>query len=105
MLRDQRGPDQRSKVAQGTVSDRFPLHDLSAVMADWHEHCPLDPDEARPVELHAWKDGWEYCMEHGPGAPDHGDRERTDLFARPALLSLWLQGYSAADNHLREQAS
>ena len=72
---------------------------------DWQERCPLDSDEARPVELHAWKDGWEYCMEHGPGAPDHGDRERTDLFARPALLSLWLQGYSSADNHLREQAS
>lgn len=72
---------------------------------EWQEHCPLDSDEARPAELRAWKDGWEYCMEHGPGAPDHGDRERTDLFERPTLLSIWLQGYSAADNHLREEAS
>lgn len=74
-------------------------------MPDWQERCPLDPDEARPVEIKAWRDGWEYGLEYGPGAPDHGDRERTDLIERPALLSLWLQGYSAADNHLHEEAS
>jgi len=70
---------------------------------DWQERCPLDPDETRPVELRAWKDGWAYCMEHGPGAPDHGDCERTDLIGRPALLSIWLQAYSAAHNHLQSE--
>ena len=91
-------------MTRGTVSDRFPLLDPSAVM-DWQDHCPLDPNQARPVELKAWRDGWAYCVEHGPGAPSRGDCRRTDLFDRPALLSIWLQGYSAADNHLREEAS
>ena len=71
-------------------------------MADWREHCPLDDDH--PARRRAWRDGWNHGMDHGPGAPDNSSPpQREDLFGRPALLSIWLRGYSAADQRLRSQ--
>lgn len=66
-------------------------------MSDWEEHCPISEDD-HPVKRKAWRDGWEYCMAYGPGVPDR-DAAEVD---RPALLSVWLRGYSAADRVLRQ---
>jgi hypothetical protein len=64
-------------------------------MDEWQEHCPIDEEEW-PVQRQAWRSGWEYRMEHGPGKPD---RETIlEMVERPTLLSVWLQGFAAADN-------
>jgi hypothetical protein len=66
----------------------------------WKRHCPIDEEEW-PVQRQAWHAGWMYRMEHGPGLSD----EEAEPIARrmlddytPSMLSVWLQGYSAADN-------
>jgi hypothetical protein len=73
-------------------------------MDEWQEHCPIDEEEWL-VQRQAWRSGWEYRMEHGPGLSE----EEAEPIARhvldsytPPVLSAWLQGYSAADNHLRD---
>lgn len=65
---------------------------------DWKDYCPIGEDEP-PVKRQAWRGGWEYCMEHGPGVPDRS--VVGEMGNRPALLSVWLEGYSAADHVLR----
>lgn len=69
---------------------------------DWEAHCPIDEHD-HPAKRQAWKGGWMYCMEHGPGTPDP-DAAR-EMAHRPALLSVWLQGYSAADRVQREEGA
>lgn len=59
----------------------------------WKEHCPIDEDEW-PVHCQAWRGGWEYRVEHGPGKPDR--KLILEMVESPGLLSVWLQGYSAA---------
>lgn len=68
-------------------------------MDEWQEHCPIDESEW-PAKRQAWRSGWEYRKEHGPGKPDRDTV--LGMVERPSLLSVWLQGYSAADNHLRD---
>lgn len=67
-------------------------------MGKWREHCPIDEDE-NPVLRQAWRGGWEYRMEHGPGKPDK--ETVLDVMGKPSLLSVWMQGFSAADNAKR----
>jgi len=61
---------------------------------DWKDRCPIDEQEW-PVQTQAWRGGWEYRMEHGPGQPDR--ESILEMVERPTLLSVWLQGYTAAD--------
>lgn len=61
---------------------------------EWVEHCPIGEDD-HPVKRKAWRDGWRYCMAHGPSVPAwEGSDEQA---GRPALLMTWLHGYSVAD--------
>jgi hypothetical protein len=73
--------------------------------AEWEQHCPISEDEW-PVQRQAWHGGWMYRMEHGPGFSD-GEAEaikrRSIDENSPSMLSIWLQGYSAADNYQRDE--
>lgn len=66
--------------------------------ADWKQHCPIDED-GLPVERQAWREGWQYRIRHGPGQPDRATV--LGMVGRTALLSVWMQGFSAADSHER----
>lgn len=65
---------------------------------EWEQECPIPEDEA-PAQRQAWRRGWEYRMEHGPGKPDR--EAMLNVMGEPSLVSVWLQGYSAADAHMR----
>ena len=69
-------------------------------MDEWQEYCPIGEEEW-PVQRQAWHSGWEYRMEHGPGlnATDAETvvRRMMDEYS-PTILSVWLQGYSAAND-------
>ena len=65
-------------------------------MDSWQEHCPIDEREA-PVKRQAWKGGWIYRIEHGPGKPDR--KTILSMVDRPSLASVWLQGFSSANTH------
>lgn len=64
--------------------------------ADWKKHCPISEDED-PVLRQALRGGWEYRFEHGPGKP--GKETVLNVMGRSSPLSVWMQGYSAADAH------
>lgn len=70
----------------------------------WKEHCPINEDE-HPVRRQAWHAGWIYRMEHsarikGEEARRIARRMLDDY--KPSMLSIWMQGYNAADNHQHE---
>lgn len=70
------------------------------MLKTWKDHCPIS-EEDHPVQRQAWKRGWGHRLKYGPGEPD---LERVkDVLGSSSLVSVWLQGYNAADSHLREQ--
>jgi len=73
-------------------------------MNDWKDHCAIDDEH--PVQRQAWHAGWMHRMENGPGLHASDTRETVqrsmDEYG-PAILSAWMQGYSAADNIERGQ--
>lgn len=66
---------------------------------DWKEHCPINEEE-RPVERQAWHAGWEYRMQHSGADAAYVDSivQRVMEEYSPEVLSVWIQGYSAAGN-------
>lgn len=62
----------------------------------WKTRCPIDEEEA-PAERQAWRGGWNYRKENGPGTPKM--EIAAEMAGHPDLLSVWLKGYAAADNH------
>lgn len=75
-----------------------PSANVSAVTSTWKKHCPYDIDQ-RPACRQAWREGWIYRKDHGSGRPAEEVERR---MTRRLLYSSWLQGYSAADDHLPE---
>jgi hypothetical protein len=70
----------------------------------WKRHCPIDEEEW-PVQRQAWHAGWMYRMDNGAGLSDDEAEpiaRRTVEEYSPSMLSVWLQGYSAADNFQHE---
>jgi hypothetical protein len=73
-------------------------------MDEWKKHCPMDEDEW-PVQRQAFRGGWEYRVQHGPGLDEEAAGPISVRVVEEygaGVLSAWMQGYSAADNHLRE---
>lgn len=68
-------------------------------MDEWQEHCPIDEEEW-PVQRQAWRGGWVYRKERGPDKPDRSTI--LEMIESPNLLSVWLQGFSEADEYFRE---
>lgn len=66
--------------------------------ATWKKHCPYDVDE-KPARWRAWREGWMYRKEHGPVTPP---KETERKMTEQLLFSSWLQGYTAAEEHLQE---
>ncbi|PSQ70165.1 MAG: hypothetical protein BRD31_04225 [Bacteroidetes bacterium QH_2_64_26] len=66
------------------------------MIAKWKQHCPYDYEE-KPVHRQAWREGWFYRKDHRPVA-----KEFERKMAERLPHSPWLQGYSAADEHLQE---
>jgi hypothetical protein len=56
----------------------------------WKDHCPIEEGES-PAEREAWRKGWAHRNGH--------DEKALDVTGEPLLLSVWLEGYSAADRH------
>jgi len=72
---------------------------------DWTDHCPIDEDEW-PVQRQAWHAGWIYRMEHGPRLSDERAKEiHLEIMSEynPSMVSIWIQGYTAAHNHLEDR--
>ena len=62
---------------------------LPRVVTPLHDPCrtgqvtpPSDEDEW-PVQRQAWRGGWEYRMEHGPGETSEEDRDCSDFDTQP----------------------
>jgi hypothetical protein len=72
----------------------------------WKDLCPID-EEKRPIQRQAWRGGWLYRMERGPGLGEEEKPavDRTLEKYNSSVLSAWLQGYSAANSYLREKKS
>lgn len=89
-------------VDGGSVLSRLPKRNALSLTepmpADSKDHCPIDEDELS-VERQAWRGGWEYRMENGPGKPSRGTV--LNVMGKPSLISTWMEGYSAADAHQR----
>lgn len=68
----------------------------------WKERCPIGEEES-PVERQAWRGGWKYREERGPGTPKM--EVAAEMAGDPDLLKVWLQGYAAADNHFADSGS
>lgn len=62
----------------------------------WKKRCLIDEEE-HPTRRRAWKQGWMYREEHGPGDP-HWYAPRS-LTGSPDLLSAWIEGFEAADKY------
>ncbi|MCS4039926.1 hypothetical protein GGP42_001576 [Salinibacter ruber] len=61
----------------------------------WAERCPIG--EESPARREAWRQGWEYRKERGPGTPKM--EVAAEMAGRPDLVSEWLEGFSTADKH------
>jgi hypothetical protein len=70
----------------------------------WKRHCPIDEEEW-PIQRQAWHGGWMYRMHNGPLSDEEAEpiaRRMLDDY-RPSMLSIWMQGYNAADNYQRDE--
>jgi hypothetical protein len=65
---------------------------------EWKRHCPIEKNDS-PVKRQAFRDGWEYREEHGPGNPTL--ETSSEVMYSPGLLAAWLRGYAAADRQKR----
>jgi hypothetical protein len=63
--------------------------------ADWKQHCPIDEDES-PGEREAWRKGWAHRKNPDEETAPNGMDD-------PLLISVWLEGYSAADRHEQDR--
>lgn len=61
----------------------------------WADCCPIGKES--PARREAWRRGWEYRRERGPGTPKM--EVAAEMASGPGLLSKWLQGFAAADEH------
>ncbi len=61
----------------------------------WAKRCPIG--EESPARRKAWRRGWEYRKERGPGTPKM--EVAAEMAGRPDLVSEWLEGFGAADRH------
>ncbi len=61
----------------------------------WAKRCPIG--EESPAQRKAWRRGWEYRKERGPGTPKM--EVAAEMAGRPDLVSEWLEGFGAADRH------
>ncbi|WP_263787997.1 hypothetical protein [Salinibacter grassmerensis] len=61
----------------------------------WKTRCPIGEDS--PDRRQAWRRGWQYRKEQGPGTPKM--ETAAEMAGKPGLLEAWLQGYAAADGH------
>ena len=61
----------------------------------WAERCPIG--EESPARREAWRQSWEYRKERGPGTPKM--EVAAEMAGRPDLVSEWLEGFGAADEH------
>ncbi len=61
----------------------------------WAERCPIG--EESPARREAWRRGWEYRKERGPGTPKM--EVAAEMAGRPDFVSEWLEGFGAADEH------
>jgi hypothetical protein len=65
------------------------------VAETWKTQCPIG--NGSPDRRQAWRRGWEYRKERGPGTPRM--ETAAEMTERPGLLQAWLQGFAAADSH------
>ncbi|WP_259257710.1 hypothetical protein [Salinibacter ruber] len=61
----------------------------------WAERCPIG--EESPARREAWRRGWEYRKERGPGTPKM--EVAGEMAGSSDLVSEWLEGFGAADRH------
>ena len=83
------------------ITDYCPVTDSCPII----DYCPINEDD-RPMQHQAWHAGWIYRMENGPGFSGEEAKsislEIVDKYS-PSMVSIWLQGYSAAANAVRKQ--
>jgi hypothetical protein len=60
----------------------------------------VDWQDDWPIQRQAWKGGWIHRVEEGPGKPERETILR--LVDSPSLVSVWLQGYAAAEKKLKQ---
>jgi hypothetical protein len=61
----------------------------------WAKRCPIS--EESPARREAWRRGWEYRKERGPGTPKM--EVAAEMAGSSDLVSEWLEGFGAADRH------
>jgi hypothetical protein len=66
---------------------------------EWEQHCPIEKKGDSLARRQAWRGGWQYREEHGPGNPTL--ETSSEVMDSPSLLVAWLRGYAAADRQKR----
>lgn len=64
------------------------------MITTWKKHCPFYTEQ-QPGLRQAWRKGWFFRKEHGPGRP-------ANAVKLPVLYPAWLDGYFKADEHRQE---
>ncbi len=64
----------------------------------WAKRCPIG--EESPARREAWRRGWEYRKERGPGTPKM--EVAGEMAGSSDLVSEWLEGFGAADRHFTD---